>query len=438
MPEFDAIIVGAGLMGSAAANYLAKDRKRVLVLEQFHLLHKKGSSSGESRITRFTYPSTFYVRLMTHAYKLWAEAEREAGIRVFEETGGIDILENRAGGQAADLIEACESHGVPIEKLSPPEVLDRFGMTIPEDSIGVYQKSSGVLRATTAVSMLQSLARNHGAVFRDHTKVKQITEKTDGTIEVTAESNSGEMGSFSCSKVIVACGAWAQPVLQKLFGISVDLQVWQTTVCYWRPKGEEGSAEYAENRRKLDALPVFIDYGSEPIWATEGASAGGTSSGAGATPSGAQDKPCIYSCPALDFSGLIKIAVHHGRNVTADTRTFEPDVKLTIDPVKKWISSHLPWLDTSAPVSCETCMYTMTKDEAFIVDTLPSNSNIIIAAGFSGHGFKMGTVVGAILAEMAIKGESTSFGDLGPFKITRSAVGFKEVVAAASSGTASS
>lgn len=453
--DFDVIIAGAGLMGSAAAYFLSKAGKKVLVLEQFHLLHSKGSSYGESRITRYTYPSSFYVALMTRAYRLWDEAEKESAAKVFEETGGIDILED--GPTAKLLQDACAEHGVEIEKLGPEEVLKRYGMVIPAGSIGIMQKNSGVLRATAAVAMLQGLAVKHGAVLRDHTKVVSAVQRPEGEgggLDVTVEGQDGGKHTHSCAKLIVACGAWAQPMLERLFNVSIDLEIWQTSICYWRAKGEEGSEEYLSNKRKLEALPVFIDYGNDALWLTGGDRplSGGEGAGAVAVPSEAsttvtgEKKPCIYSCPCtskgLDYPGLIKIAVHHGRTVTADTRTFEPDVKLTVEPTCKWIASHLPFLDSSKPALAQTCLYSMTKDEQFIVDTLPKAKDVIVAAGFSGHGFKMGTVVGKMLAEMATgvgkgkgKGEdsdkgSSMFEGLGVerfFSITRPEVGYREL-----------
>lgn len=425
------VIVGAGLFGSSSAHFLSKAGRRVLVLERFHLLHKKGSSSGESRITRYTYPSRLYTGLMTHSYKLWADVERESGVKVFEETGGLDVVEK--GPTADAVIDACDAHGIPLEQLSADQVLDRYGMVIPSDSVGLVQNSSGILRATTAVATLQSLASRNGAIFRDNTKVTKIVEKAGdgGGFEIFVESSSDADAprSYTCAKVLVACGAWAQPTLRQL-GVDITLQVWQTTVCYWKAKGSD---EYAENRKKLAALPVFIDYGNAPIWSSAdahiSAGTGTETSGASAAPS-AEEKPCIYSCPSRDFDGLIKIAVHHGKDVTADTRSFEPHAETTIEPVKKWLRSHLPFLDADAgPVVAETCMYTMTRDEAFIVDTLPTNRNIVVAAGFSGHGFKMGTVIGKALAELVLyDGESPTFGEyLKAFKITRPEAGYRLV-----------
>lgn len=70
--NFDVIVLGAGAMGSAAAYYLAKQRQRVLLLEQFELNHQKGSSYGYSRVIRYTHDHPIYVKLARAAYQLWS------------------------------------------------------------------------------------------------------------------------------------------------------------------------------------------------------------------------------------------------------------------------------------------------------------------------------------------------------------------------------
>lgn len=76
---YDVAIVGAGIMGSCVAHRLAAQGHSVLLLEQFDLLHFRGSSHGHSRIIRRTYPESHYAKMMGRSYELWDSAEREAG-----------------------------------------------------------------------------------------------------------------------------------------------------------------------------------------------------------------------------------------------------------------------------------------------------------------------------------------------------------------------
>ncbi|KAH0461076.1 hypothetical protein IEQ34_008651 [Dendrobium chrysotoxum] len=67
------------------------------------------------------------------------------------------------------------------------------------------------------------------------------------------------------------------------------------------------------------------------------------------------------------------------------------------------------------PVMTQACMYSMTPDEDYVIDFLGGEfgKDVVVAGGFSGHGFKMGPVVGRILSEMAIDGEAETAARIG-------------------------
>ena len=75
----------------AAAYYLAKEKKRVLILEQFNINHNKGSSYGYSRVIRYAYDNPIYVKLMRAAYSLWFALEKEAKETLYIKTGELDF-----------------------------------------------------------------------------------------------------------------------------------------------------------------------------------------------------------------------------------------------------------------------------------------------------------------------------------------------------------
>jgi sarcosine oxidase len=64
-----------------------------------------------------------------------------------------------------------------------------------------------------------------------------------------------------------------------------------------------------------------------------------------------------------------------------------------------------------------TCMFTTTPDEHFIIDTLPSNEAVIVASPCHGHGYKIASVIGEVLADLATRGRSRF--DLGMFSLAR-------------------
>jgi sarcosine oxidase len=74
-------------------------------------------------------------------------------------------------------------------------------------------------------------------------------------------------------------------------------------------------------------------------------------------------------------------------------------------PLQRFLENHLPCV-RSVVKEHSVCMYTMTPDEHFIIDRHPGHSNVFLAAGFSGHGFKFVPVVGSVLADLVIDGET--------------------------------
>jgi sarcosine oxidase len=66
----------------------------------------------------------------------------------------------------------------------------------------------------------------------------------------------------------------------------------------------------------------------------------------------------------------------------------------------------------------KTCLFSNTRDEHFILDVHPEFPEVSIAAGFSGHGFKFCSVVGEIMAALALDGGCKDF-DLELFRLKR-------------------
>jgi sarcosine oxidase len=100
--SYDAIVVGLGGIGSAAAYRLAAapGSPRILGLEQFELGHDRGASQDQSRITRLSYHRREYVELAIEAQAAWREVEaadvRPNGRRILTMTGGLDLAPPKA------------------------------------------------------------------------------------------------------------------------------------------------------------------------------------------------------------------------------------------------------------------------------------------------------------------------------------------------------
>src|SRR5215469_14171062 len=143
---YDAIVLGLGAMGSAAAQHLASRDVRVLGIEQFTPPHDKGSSHGGTRMIRQAYfESPDYVPLVLRAYELWEKLERDAGAKLLTITGGL-ILGSEESKLVRGGLAAAQAHSIPCSVYMPSEIRQRFPAITPfDDDVAVFEHRAGFL-----------------------------------------------------------------------------------------------------------------------------------------------------------------------------------------------------------------------------------------------------------------------------------------------------
>ncbi|CAM8969418.1 unnamed protein product [Rhodiola kirilowii] len=368
---YDAAVIGAGVMGSATAYNLCKGGHQTLLLEQFDFLHHCGSSHGESRTIRATYPEAYYSTMVEQSARLWAQLEAEIGYRVYFPSTHLDVGPSHSKSLLA-VISNCQCHGIPHQVLHGYEVSERFSgrFHIPEDWIGLLTELGGVIKPTKAVAMFQALALKNGAVLKDNIEVRDIKRNEEGLLEIITVG--GE--KFRARKCVVTAGAWMKKLVKTVAGIELPIQPLECSVCYWKIKdGKEKDLSIIDGD-----FPSFSSYGD----------------------------PYVYGTPALEFPGLIKVAVHNGTICDPDRREWGNG--LFQDLLRKWIEERFKGLvDSSRPVSTQSCMYSMTPDEDFVMDFVGGEfgEDLVVGGGFSGHGFKMAPLVGVVLADLVMDGK---------------------------------
>src|SRR5581483_2320996 len=175
MPDYDVVVCGLGIMGSAALHELARRGKRVLGIEQLTPGHDRGSSHGETRIIRLSYfEHPAYVPLLRRAYILWREIERAAGQQLLHVTGILEIGPPDSAVVSGTLA-SCRLHGLPHEVLLADGVVQRFpAFRLPKDFVGVWQRDGGYLAAEPSVRALVGLAQTAGAEVRTGERVLAV------------------------------------------------------------------------------------------------------------------------------------------------------------------------------------------------------------------------------------------------------------------------
>lgn len=386
MSDFDLIVLGGGVIGAATARAAAvgnpasgRPPARVLLLDAHRPGHRFGSSHGDGRIVRFTYPEAIYLAMAKRAYAAWAEIEHDCGRRLVETTGGWESAPV-GHGVLAELEASLAAAEIPLERLDAAASRRRFPhFTLSDRRRVLYQPEGAVVRADSAVESLWRLTEKAGGVVAPGHRVESLRTAGDGVV-VSGRRADGEPFTFRARRLVLAAGGWTGPLARTL-GLDLPLVVSREVVAYFAPR------EDSEVDHRVGRMPTLIDY---------------------------DDKRIFYALPQLDIPG-IKLGGHHrGPETRADD---PPQADPTVvDELVAYAKRRFPHVDPE-PIQIVTCLYTNTPDYHFLIDRHPRLPQIILGAGFSGHGFKFGPVVGDLLAQLAADRAPTL--DLDLFRLDR-------------------
>ena len=371
----DVVVIGGGVVGSATAYALAQAGVDVILLEQFELNHKRGSSHGDGRVVRLNYPESIYVEMSRLSYEGWDELSAASGTPLVHKAG---LLETGPADceTLLELARALEEMNVPFEWLSPSEASQRFPqITIPDDYVTTLQADGGVVYADKAIRAFWEQAARLGAETRPGTKVAHVDTSPSLVTITTVDGN-----MIQAKRVVITVGGWAKKMLQQV-GLDLPLKVTQEVLAYFAPR--DASLDHSQH-----VMPCVLDY--------------------------TNPENDFYSLPMIDVPGM-KTGWHQTGNEYDPDTVQEPPPHI-VEGMQDWARQRFPHVDPN-PIHTVTCIYTQSPDDHFIMDVHPSLPNVVIGTGFSGHGFKFGPVLGQILAALAL--ETTPPVNLETFNIRR-------------------
>ena len=368
---FDVIVLGVGSMGAAACYYLAKSGMRVLGLEQFTIPNELSSHTGQSRLIRKAYyEHPAYVPLLQRAYENWRHLESITGEHVYYETGLL-----YAGMPAHPVMQgvhlSASTYGINLESISELEMkVDYAPFHIPVSYEKILEPAAGFIRPGKAIELYANKASDHNAVILSNLKVAGWNKTADGFRVYTADQK------FYAPKLVITGGAWSGELLPTL---SPSLSVTRQTMAWMEV---HHPSEFLLNKF--------------PCWmiAEEG------------TPG------IFYGFPILNPDKMegpvgFKLAHHFKGEITTPGTINRKSSKEDETRLVKVMNAYFPGAYKRTQ-EIKVCMYTNTPDENFIIDYLPGyEKEVVVATGFSGHGFKFASVVGEIISDLSIKGYTT-------------------------------
>lgn len=371
---FDVAIIGAGTMGMAAGAFLAQQKVKTVLIDAFDPPHSHGSHHGDTRLIRHAYgEGRQYVTLVKRAQQLWEELEQQTGYKIFEKTGVIG-LGPKDSPFLEETIASAQKYNLSLEILNSKEINDRWpGFSVPGHFIGSFEAESGVIYSENAIQAYKKMALAHGAHLVPNTAVQHIDLNDEKGVKVETEFT-----TFYAKKVIVTAGAWAAKLLPDL---ELPIQPTRKAVAWFEAPSE------------------LYDAANFPAFFVED-----------------QDRK-FYGFPKLNGGGLKIGRSDGGQPIDPDRQTQNFGLYETDESdLRQGLELYLPHANGKLEKG-KTCLYTLSSDNDFIVDVHPEDSRVIFACGFSGHGFKFGSVMGEVLSQLAIAGESEL--DISIFSLNR-------------------
>jgi sarcosine oxidase len=375
MDTFDAIVVGLGAHGSAAAAALAARGQRVLGLERFGRGEGRGSSGGWTRMIRLShFEHPWLVPMAAAAWDRWRALEAETDRTILTETGGL-----YAGPAGSAIVtgarQGAVDHGLEHEIIDAREIHARWPILEPaEDVVGVLESKAGALRADRANAGHLAVAERGGTELRYGARLVDWRPAAGGGFEV--ETAGGVV--VGAEHLVLTTGPWIGEFTPDL---RLPLIVEREVPMWFRPTVDPASVA-------ADRLPIWVlrDGGS-----------------------------MFYGIPHDPELGL-KVSIHHwGTFVEPDT--VERTVRdAEVERVRTFMRRRMPVAD-GALVHAEVCLYTNTPDETFVIDRHPAAPGVAFASACSGHGFKFAPVIGEILADLVLDGTTTW--PMDPFRADR-------------------
>lgn len=357
--DHDVAVIGLGAMGAHAAEALSARGVKVIGIERFGPLNDRGSSHGDSRLIRLGYfEDPAYVPLLRRAYANWRDLERRSGEALLTITGVLQIGRPESA-VIAGVLQSCREHDIAHEVLDADELRDRFPAFAPRPGdVGVLEPQGGFLRPEAAITAALKLAGAAGAVLRFNERVMAIAPD-DGGVTITTDRDTYRVG-----RVVVAAGSYVAGLIPRLQGVAVPIK----QVVGWYPSRDVLATA-------LGRMPGFLVD---------------------------EDDATYFGFP--DLGTGVKVGRHHHYREVIDPEQPNPPINAADRAATEdFMARRVPGVVPQG-TRFVTCRYTLLPNEDFLIDALPGEPRIVVASPCSGHGFKFASVIGEVLADLALDG----------------------------------
>lgn len=342
-------------MGLAAAHAIAKTSdSKVLVLDRYGIGNDYCSSNDVNRVFRYSYGNDeLYTRMAVESLKLWKNLEKESGQEILLPTGLLMLQgeDKGANGFNEASYRTLSRMKLGAGLLEAEELETRFPQFRADK--GFFDPHGGVILASKALSVLSSLSEKRGVKIRNGHARKLIFGD-----HPSVETADGENVQFR--KLIITIGPWANSLLNPKLASMIPTR---QQLIYFKPTS--GLAQFRPR-----TFPVFFT----------------------------DDH---YGLPAAGIDGVKVSPKELKEQVDPEKANRSVDDKQVVK-CREVCRRFVPDLANGEVVRSKICLYDMTENSDFVLDTDPDHPEVVYGYGFSGHGFKFALLIGTLLSELAL------------------------------------
>ncbi len=349
-------VIGAGAFGGWTALHLRRMGAQVTLIDAWGPGHSRSSSGGESRVIRAIYgPDRVYVEMVKRAYELWEELDATTDEQLYAATGAL-WLHRGDDAYVRSSLPILEELGFPVDNLSLEDAARRYPQINFSGIRSVWlERRAGALSARKSCGVVRDTFVKAGGTYRT------------GNVQRASSGWRLDDGTrIDADALVFACGPWLGQLFPDVVGTRVR-PTRQEVYYFGTPRGTQ---RYAPGN-----FPVWIDFGER----------------------------IHYGIPDIHGRGFKMADDTRGEPIDPSTAERKPTEE-GLARARHLLKERFPEMANAPLIAAEVCQYENSPDGHLILDRHPSEKNIWLAGGGSGHGFKLAPAVGEILARAILNG----------------------------------
>lgn len=361
MNRHDVLVIGCGIYGVTAALELNARGHRVGLIEPGPLPHPDAASTDISKVVRMEYGAdTEYMAIVDDAITGWHAWNDEFGDVLYHETGATMFTRRPMvpGDFEHDSYHNLLARGHSPERLDAEGIARRFPAWKSGAYVdGFFNPRAGFVESGRVVTTLAEVAMSRGVEIIVGETAEELVRQGGRVIAVATQ----EGGSFQAQEIVVCAGAWTPWLVPELHSV---MKASGHPVFHLQVDSPE--------RFEPPEFAVFTADISHTGW---------------------------YGFPVHPREGVLKVA-NHGVGLqlhpTNDERVVTDEDERHL---REFLAGTFPDLVAAPIVFTRRCLYCDTLDEHLWIDRHPEIENLTVAAGGSGHAFKMAPLLGGFIAD---------------------------------------